>query len=153
MFIFLIRFIDENLTKKNKKKYIWIHLFSDPVNDLIQSIGMIRLGYFEFGRQIAITVVNLLVFAIETVVGIFIQPPPQVEKIPQATPYQPQYILGTNNRRHESPGYTDYYNFNYVHNDEPHFIPYNYRVPYDYRTGNNFRPTGTDSQTKPFHYV
>ena len=129
-----------------------IHLFLDPVNDFLQSIGMIRDGYAEFGRQIAITVVNVLVFAIETVVGIFIKPPPQVEQTPQANPYEQDYILGTNNRRQQTPGFADFHNPQYSYYDEKQFIPYNYLFSYDYRTGNNFRPIDTDSQTKPFYY-
>merc|ERR1712025_1302617 len=48
---------------------------TDPLEQLLKSVQMIRIGYTEFGRQVAITIVNLLVFAVETVVGIFIQAP------------------------------------------------------------------------------
>ena len=58
---------------------------------------MIRDGYAEFGRQIAITVVNVLVFAIETVVGIFIRATPRMEELSQENQYSEDLTAGINN--------------------------------------------------------
>ena len=127
-------------------------LFLDPVDEFLEGIGMIRDGYAEFGRQIAITVVNVLVFAIETVVGIFIRATPRVEELSQENQYSEDLKLETNNRRYQNPEFVDYYNPYYTYYNEMHLNPYKYMIPYDYRTGNYFIPTASDSQTNPFYY-
>ena len=112
--------------------------FLDPVDAFLEAIGMIRDGYAEFGRQIAISVINVLVFAIETVVGIFIKAPAQADRISQ------QYALAegpkseSNNRRYQNLGLIDYYDPYHSYYDRKYSNSYNYLVPYDYTRGNYY---------------
>ena len=95
-------------------------LFLDLVDQLLETVDMIRAGYMEFGRQIAISIVNVLVFAVETVVGIFFQVP-KADRISQVKPY----TLENNERHHDADFASIEYNDPYYgYHESPNFIPY-----------------------------
>ena len=124
------------------KKQIHFTLFNkiilDPVDAFLETIGMIRDGYAEFGRQIAISVINVLVFAIETVVGIFIKAPAQANRISQQYAQANDPKSDSNNRRYQKPGLSNYYDPYHNYYDRKNLNSYNYIVPYDYTRGNHY---------------
>ena len=86
---------------------------------------MIRDGYTEFGRQIAITIVNVLVFAIEKIVGIFFQLP-ELEQTSSINSY-----VETSNRRNDPYINDDYYHPSNHYYGDRNLIPYK---EYEYET-------------------
>ena len=112
--------------------------FLDTVDAFLDTIGMIRDGYAEFGRQVAISVINVLVFAIETVVGIFIKAPAQAERISQQYAYAEDPKSESNNRRYQNPGLIDYYDPYHNYYDRKNLNSYSYIVPYDYTRGHHY---------------
>ena len=109
---------------------------------------MIRAGYMEFGRQIAISIVNVLVFAVETVVGIFFGVP-SVDQISQVKPYTLENSLENNERRHAHYASVDYYDPYYGYYDGPNFIPYE---AYNYNKGQLESGQNAEYQRKPYLY-
>ena len=99
---------------------------------------MIRDGYAEFGRQIAISVINVLVFAIETVVGIFIKAPAPAGQISQQYAHSEDPKSESNNRRYQNSALIDYYDPYHKYYDRKYLNSYNYIVPYDYTRGSYY---------------
>ena len=109
---------------------------------------MIRAGYMEFGRQIAISIVNVLVFAVEMVVEIFFQVP-KADQLSQVKPYTLENNLENNERRHAHYASVDYYDPYYGYHDGPKFIPYE---GYNYNRRHFVPGQNAKYQIKPYLY-